>query len=259
MTFVLYKGLGANKVNQSSLTGGNGLACDSDNYFFGGASWSPLSLPDLKWWSDGVNSTIVHSSNLVSNWENMADNDFDLSQTSGALQPTTNTSTIGGLNSIYFDGTDMITMPDGAFYFTQSHSIFFMVQFTNSGSDECVIAQVGSGSRQILQKNAANTLFTLINGFTSGGVVPTGVPTIIGMTFDTDINQCKLYIDNVNTKTRTSAEVTQTIGSFRIGNSQYGTHPVTGGVGDAICCQSVLSDEDRTLLHDYLNSKYGIS
>lgn len=70
-------------------------------------TFSPTSIPDLEIWFDASDvSTITHSSNSVSQWDDKSGNGRHLTQATSSKQPTTGSATINGLNVLSFDGTD---------------------------------------------------------------------------------------------------------------------------------------------------------
>ena len=69
------------------------------------SNWNPSAFDDLLLWLDANdNSSIVHDSNLVSEWKDKSGNGNNATQTVSANKPNTETSEINGLNTIKFDG-----------------------------------------------------------------------------------------------------------------------------------------------------------
>lgn len=81
--------------------------------------WTPAKLTNLKAWYDASDtSTITASSNAVSQWNDKSANGYNISQATGAHQPTSGVDTLNGKNVITFDGND------GLFNTTKSNWTF---------------------------------------------------------------------------------------------------------------------------------------
>lgn len=73
----------------------------------GGASWSPLSLPNLvAWWDASDPATITAAGGAVSQWNDKSGNGNHVAQGTAGSEPTTGTRVINGRNALDFDGVD---------------------------------------------------------------------------------------------------------------------------------------------------------
>ena len=69
---------------------------------------NPLAF-GLKLWLDASDSsTITHSSNAVSQWNDKSGNNHHVSQATADKKPTTDSSLLNGLNTLNFDGSDYL-------------------------------------------------------------------------------------------------------------------------------------------------------
>ena len=86
-------------------------------------TFSPANLADLKLWLDAADtSTITHSSNAVSQWNDKSGNNNHATQGTAANQPTL------GTNKIEFDGTsDYFSLPHGVVPDPTEASMVFLV------------------------------------------------------------------------------------------------------------------------------------
>jgi hypothetical protein len=74
---------------------------------------TPANLLSLKLWLDAADtSTITHSSNAVSHWNDKSGNNFH--HTPGLGSPTTNTQLVNGKNVIAFDGNDGLSLTNAS-------------------------------------------------------------------------------------------------------------------------------------------------
>ena len=66
--------------------------------------WTPAKLNSAYWWDASDTSTIIEGAGKVSSWEDK-NQGVNIIQTNAVNQPTTNTRTINGLNTLDFDGS----------------------------------------------------------------------------------------------------------------------------------------------------------
>jgi len=75
------------------------------------ALWTPEEINTEIWYDAADSGTIIQSSGAVSSWLDKSGNNKHANQTTEANKPATNTVTIGGLNTIEFDGVnDYLTL-----------------------------------------------------------------------------------------------------------------------------------------------------
>ena len=70
------------------------------------ASFSPLSLPNLKAWYDAADTATITGGSSVSQWNDKSGNAYHLSQSTSTKRPSSGTRTLNSKNVIDFDGTN---------------------------------------------------------------------------------------------------------------------------------------------------------
>jgi hypothetical protein len=70
--------------------------------------WTPAELTTLAWFDASKTSSVEHVAGSVTNWNDLSGNGYDALQSSAALQPTTGSETINGLNAIVFAGDYLV-------------------------------------------------------------------------------------------------------------------------------------------------------
>jgi len=68
--------------------------------------WSPSEIPTLAWWDASDASTIQHTSNSVTQWNDKSGNGVNLTVPSANAAPTINTRTLNNLNVMEYAGTN---------------------------------------------------------------------------------------------------------------------------------------------------------
>jgi len=68
--------------------------------------WSPADITTQLWCDASDEDTITDAAGSVSQWDDKSGNVLNLEQTTAADQPVTGSVTIGGLNALYFDGSN---------------------------------------------------------------------------------------------------------------------------------------------------------
>lgn len=127
------------------------------------APWTPAELDgiSLKAWYDASDTATITDagSGAVSAWADKSSNNFDLSQATGGVRPTTGAATLNGLNVLTFAG-DYIDAASAADW-----------KFLHDGTEHCVVAVVKFGTTA--NPAAAYGLFGT-NGAGSGNIGATG-------------------------------------------------------------------------------------
>ena len=117
---------------------------DNDSNLSIGAN--PASFSTLKLWLDASDSsTITHSSNAVSQWNDKSGNNNHATQATSSNKPSTNTSSQNGLNVLDFSDDFMVsavnidrsTLPD--------LSIFAVFASKSTSGDDCLFGADNGG------------------------------------------------------------------------------------------------------------------
>lgn len=107
--------------------------------------FSPTDISGLILWLDADDATIItESGGSVSQWDDKSGNGFNVVQTTGSRQPTTNLVTVNGRNAIDFDGVNdylsnnvdstLYTLTDGDYTF------LYVLSLDTPDQIECSIA-----------------------------------------------------------------------------------------------------------------------
>lgn len=234
------------------------------------ASWSPLDLTGLVgWWDASDTTTITHSSNAVSQFDDKSGNGFHLTQSTAGNKPTTNTRTINALNTIDFDGTDDKLDRTGIGARTGTVGTWAVV---------VAIDNISPVYYQRLALSLADTGGTDYGGTT--GVVPCaghdagttkvapfyGVGAAVPKVDVSDTNKhilitqrngadWSIWLDGGTAVTGTAGTGAFNITRIRMGDAWHGGAALNGIVGEQIWAETTESITD---LRNYLNAKWAV-
>jgi len=224
----------------------------------------PLQIGGLVCWYDASDSsTITDSSGAVSQWDDKGPGQFNLTQGTGANQPTTNATTMGGKNVITSDGGDFM---DNASVPYNSTGTWVIVHRTDT--------LAANKSPFSLRVDADDNVEILAGDASSDGAFKhKGSTTDVRVT-KADYAQDVDYIliadwdeggDAINFFVNGNDEGTAgTLGTFtgtptlHILGASASTSPAAQ-TGEFIYYDHVLSTAERDKIRNYLANKWGIS
>jgi hypothetical protein len=199
------------------------------------------------------NSSIVHDSNLVSEWKDKSSNGNNATQTVSANKPSTGTSEINGLNSIKFDGnSDFLNVAS----FSGTPSIYLLIKINDRYGVKRILSQGnfenanGEGFFLRVKDN-----YIELNMYPASLTSPINSNTayIISLDLSTKIWVNGTLVASTDQKQLTSTEAFN-ISSFGNGTGEF----YDGNVGEIILIDSLSTSDDRHILEGYLAHKWGI-
>jgi hypothetical protein len=237
-----------------------------------GASFAPTDLSGLIGWFK-ADSLALSNGAAVATWTDLAPAPHDLSQATGANQPTYNTNQINGLPAVTFDGTNdslasaawasptaggtifavaNVALVDGA-----SHMLALHAATANYTTPWC---------RMMLRVNSANHLEGIWNAasvvtwaVSESGTATTGWQRIT-LTYDqSNVNMLR-GDTNVGTKAATGA-LTSSTQPFLLGSNNVPTTPTelfNGKIAEVIYYNRGLNSTELASVRSYLLGKYGV-
>jgi hypothetical protein len=283
--------------NVPSLSVASGVWSLSELYDARLANVWPYAAPDVVlnsalWLDASDTSTITQSGGAVSQWNNKGSLG-NFAQGNGALQPTTNATTLNGLNVIDF-AADYLTSADTAATY----------KFLHDGTDYliCVVAKFGTVSDPNAQYSLLGTVGGLsanvgnwyvyddrteegrneqvgsfiyrgvsgsqVLGFrTSSGYLAANTFAVLTNFFDpnnaTAANRWSLYLNggsatasNTDTNAVSTANPSYTLQIGAGGNNNF---TMTGSIAELVIVSGAdATDGNRVIIRDYLNLKWGV-
>ena len=221
-----------------------------------GGAWTPAQITTSAWYDAADAPTITESAGKVSIWSDKSGNAENGTQASSTKQPLTNSATINGLNSIYFDGlstaltTSLQQLTNATIYIianaeskgiNQDNNVLGAATSYNSGGAFISTQEYGSG-------NASEVYFytTFINASQKNyNGTPYASATV---SFAPAIRQH--YANNVTTE-----NLPYTLGNRNATNTLSG---FKGSIGEVIICDGIHDEATRQLVEGYLAWKWGL-
>jgi hypothetical protein len=227
------------------------------------ATFSPLDLNPELWLDAADTATITESSGSVSQWDDKSGNGRNVTQGTGAAQPTTGTQTINGLNVIDFDGNDFLVRADDAGMRPSTMTTFIVFNRTGTGrrdmfscgnsgtfgTNNWIHGHTGTAQGFFGRTPTSN----LTSGTISGDTVARWVHN--GSTLTGALNGVATF--NTSSTIGTNNTLGITVGASRIGLTTPNA-PFIGKFAELLFFPTVLSASDIAAVETYLSAKWGI-
>jgi len=225
-----------------------------------GGGFAPTDISGCISWFDADDASTITGTTLVSNWADKSGNTAsfpydtaDLSESSSSLQPSINTGSLNGKNTIDFNNDQLI----GRFPYNVTSASVFVVMRPDSESAFLLFNDRTSNYSTVAQSGSTST--TLSSNFGSPSYYATG-------------NAATWITRNdVFTSLGTSAEIYEAIGcnlaAFTTSTGartftfcRYGgTFTYEGDIAEIVIYDSSLSTSDRESVEGYLAHKWGLT
>lgn len=226
----------------------------------------PIILEGCQLWLDSADSsTITESSGSVSQQDDKSSNDNDVTQGTGAQQPTTNATTENGLNVIDYDGGDDLIMPSALHAIPNGANTTFCVakRTSEDASTDTIIGMATTTSNDwfVIYASTAGVI-SFKNRITAAGAVSSTGNT------NTDFNiiTCRrsgttqgISVNGETEITNASGEDAASIDDAFIGMSGAETLHLDGNIAELIIFDRSLSAAEITVVNQYLSAKRGIA
>jgi hypothetical protein len=244
-------------------------------------------LPNLALWLDAADTaTITESGGAVSQWDDKSGNGYNVTQGTGAAQPTTGSTTQNGLNVLSFDGGDRMSastaadwkfLNDGTLY-----TIFIVGSVTNSGATFPSFAGTTAGNNlrgiDVLIFRSTRAIRHIISGATDASVVNN---TSAGGVFEYAKFFVFMALSDASNATAASRSTITINGGLDIRNNSAsgaisnvdppspftvggrtntdGFTRLTGNIAEVLIIKNVLTSPIQKQVQSYLFNKWGIA
>ena len=213
----------------------------------------------LALWLDAADtSSITHSSNAVSQWNDKSGNGNHASQSTAANQPTLTTSALNGKPVITFDGTNDF-IASTSLNITQSYSIFLVAQTNNNTSGrDYLFDGVGSQNRSLIALDYSGKIqMWAYNSWANSNFnTPSGY-FVLSAVFDTSSSSLSLNGTRANGLNIGTSSLTDgiTIGANRLANADY----LKGRIAEFLILDETASTGTQSIVEGYLAHKWGLA
>jgi len=245
------------------------------------ASFSPLSLPNLKAWYDAADTATITGGSAVSQWNDKSPNGYNLTQSTATKKPSSGTRTLNSKNVIDFDGTNDVlsasTASDWTFMNNSGGCTVFFVYMLDSNTGPrgfCTNADVGSVNvgfdlydntelshrvnRGVQGENAVSNE-TLQNPATGNHYLY----VLSDPNNGTAANRSEIYVDGVlQNKNNTKTDAPSASAPFRAldvgGRKLDDVYAFDGAFAEIIIVSGLMSAGDITKTKAYISAKWGV-
>lgn len=225
----------------------------------------PSDVRDLQLWLSGERSLILQSGGKASRWNDLSGNVNDVTQGTGAKQPTTGVTTENGKNVLDFDGGDSFVVPSALHAITNSANTIFVVSQTSSNNTtQRMINGTQAGSTRYLLgfENVVGRVSFLSNNASSGSLLNnTATKTNFSLyTAFRSGTTMSLSVNGGTATTNTSANDEADIDTMAIGAQASGaSNQLTGSIAEIIIYDRALSAAEIALVENYLSNEWGVT
>lgn len=225
--------------------------------------WSPSEIPTLGWWDASDTSTIQHTSNSVTQWNDKSGNSNHVVANG---DPSTGSSTQNLLNVIDFDGNDHFRKQNFANPSSGDLVVFIVCEVTGVDSVfDSIIAQDAADKDWQLDANDSAKFYGLLRntnlGTTSAGNAEITGFNIFCVSFDkTEDQKFELLVNGSLLSGTTSVSYTSNVAStvnLMIFANRALNHSPSGKVAEVIIYESP-SNSQRQQVEGYLAHKWGL-
>lgn len=238
------------------------------------ATFAPTDIAGLELWLDAQDAaTITITGSGVSQWDDKSGNSNDVAQATDADRPTE--VTVNGKNAIFFDDSDLLELasasvtgldgPDITVYvvyskeYTEADNWPGMVSRSNTVWTAGWRLAAGQAAGTSIRASVANYLADFVDDSTD---IASGSDAfkVAHFEFENTAPLLELFIDGTSSGTDASGSIATAGLDLVVGNGDNtGSYAFEGDIGEVLVFSGVLSAGDKTSLHAYLESKWGVT
>lgn len=226
----------------------------------------PTNIENLLVWLDASDtSTIVESSNSVSQWNDKRLPFSHVTQLIGSNQPLTNTRTENGLNVIHFNGTSHFLEFANDDIFNSPVTIFAVARSDDASGFQNIIGRQNAGidGTGFLRYTGTSASQVVIRGTTDNTInytITRNKVNIFVVRYDNGQNS-SFKADGgsfINASNPLAGYSNRTDFNAQIGKRPDATsNYLNGAVCEVLIYNRVLTNQEVSLVENYLNNKWG--
>jgi hypothetical protein len=239
------------------------------------SSWlnfNPLSLSPALWLDASDTATITESGGSVSQWNDKSGNGRNVTQGTGANQPTTGTTTINNRNALSFDGNDAISAATAQFIngTDGSWSAFAVAQTTTVAAGIATVVdadnEVGNRPPQMIRRSAADVQAIRIHGGVvtdAAGATLTANKSFMASAVQVGSTTIEAWVngasDGSSALSGSSATRTSTLQVGAHLNVSVFSQYWNGLIAEVLVFDRALTTSERLALERHLIAKWGVT
>lgn len=228
--------------------------------------WTPAELSLLVWYDASESSSVTLNGSTVSAFNDLTATGHNLAQALAASQPTYQTASLNGLNTMSFDGGDFLSGSGDPFY-ASDLTIFTVAKTNNTTTFQMIIAKNAAPTNREFTFGISNTnrIYSNINTTGAAGGDQNALSTN-GIGTDWVIfGSVKSGVDVTLSNNGDTNPFTYTVGTIFDGNAALtlGRNPTigfnwNGEIAETLIADGAVSSADRERIEGYLAWKWGL-
>jgi hypothetical protein len=248
------------------------------------ASFSPLSLPNLKAWYDAADTSSITGGSAVSQWNDKSGNGYHLTQSTSTKRPSSGTRSLNSKNVVDFDGTNDVlaasTASDWTFLNNSGASTAFYVLVQDTATTSQGYADTGGFSSATVDfeiyraPTSTNLIHRVGNANTGAGPVENDTGTAVSAASHyfhlisdpsnaTAANRSIFTLDGTalaknNSRTTTPSSSAPNRALTIGGRTDDDGYAFNGAFAEIIFVSGIMSGANITKTTDYLKAKWGL-
>jgi hypothetical protein len=222
--------------------------------------FNPRSFTGCQLWLDGYdpngNGTAVSNGTSISSWVDKSGSNNNATQATASNRPSYLN------NTIFFNGSNILSLPNGTLPSGSSDTTLFMIASVTNTSNVQYLFGAGNGvtNEAFNIYTDVNTLNLDVYGTRARGAFTSTSTNILGFTFGS--STLTIYTNgSVNssqgTVTKSTGTANNSIGASS-GSSGGSPFYITGSIGETLLYNSLLSTVQRQTVEGYLAWKWGL-
>ena len=248
-------------------THGNNM---SSNYTWSFTT-SPISTTGLKLWLKADAGITKDAGDFVSAWADQSGNGLDVTQGTPASQPVFVPNALNGIPVVRFDGTDdslfRPSVTGSSLFRDSAATVVILLRQSSADMQNTPFAWVENpGNHFLIHAADSNLLAFQFGNPSSGGSIAANAPSGWADTFHVlvmrrDGNSGEIRRDGVSlplVQVFSSPSDSLQTGDMWVG-SDFWSNTFTGDIAEIIVYNEALSDADRTIVENYLSTRYAIA
>jgi hypothetical protein len=270
----MWNGRVLGKLNLATAAGASGLwNLKEQQLFQKNESWPGEILPvtsNLQLWLDSSDSsTVILTDNAVSSWNDKSGNSRNATQATSANRPTYVQSAIGGKPAIRFDGAnDHLTSTFSFLNGNTTHTIFIVMKYVGNGSSndgyKPTIGLFNSGGSDKgaihyinpSAQGASYPYFPAFNSYDNVSSYTIGSSYIIE--FSAESTVWRVLRNGIQEGTANVSTSPSGIDGIQIARQPNPQRHAQNDYAEILIYNVALSAGDKTLVRNYLNSKWAV-
>jgi Ca2+-binding RTX toxin-like protein len=257
-------------LGNQTLNGGDGA-----DKLYGDVDVSSFNISSFtsgnKLWLDAADASTITDAGggAVSGWADKSGNDNHTTMLTGTKQPTLTTNSVNGLNSLTFDGGDVLTAADSASLDISGNQLFFISVVTPTqigGSGDLIINKESSYEVAARSSDIEAAVETADGGsWAWGGNMTAYSAETRAYGFNHNNTQWNFYTDGALIETIVPAgnevgNITPSNNLLSIGGRSNGGNPsYDGQMSEILLFDKTLSAADLQQIQTYLAEKWGLT